>query len=237
MHPIKPIPSDQADKLFHQACDTENMSAKFGQTLLPEENRVRRFILTRAPILGRLPFLTEVEEYFTQIPDDRIRTILLRLDQLDVIHLNNNQTAIAAAYPFSGLSTSHMVVFKKEAFKSLYAMCAIDALGVGFMFNCDVVIESNCFHCNERIRIVIKNNEIVSLNPEELVVWGDMEYSNCAAVSVCKNINFFSSNNHYTKWQRKIPNRRGSLLQIQEALYLGKMFFERRLKIGNENNL
>ena len=237
MYPIKPTPTDRAKKMFHQACTIENMSAKWGQSLSPDENAIRRFVLTQAPVLGRLPSLIEIEEYFSQIPDDRIRTILLKLDKLDVIHLNNSQTAIAAAYPFSGLPTSHMVVFKKEAFKSLYAMCAIDALGVGFMFNCDVVIESNCFHCNEKIRIVIKNNEIVSLSPEELVVWGDMEYSNCAAVSVCKNINFFSSNNHYTQWQRKISHRRGSLLQIQEALYLGKMFFERRLKIGNENNL
>lgn len=236
MYPIKPTPTDRAKKMFHQACTIENMSAKWGQSLSPDENAIRRFILTQAPVLGRLPSLIEIEEYFTQIPDDRIRTILLRLDQLDVIHLNNNQTAIAAAYPFSGSSTSHVVIFKKEPFKSLYAMCAIDALGVGFMFNCDVVIESNCFHCNERVRIVIKNNEIVSLSPEELVVWGDMEYSNCAAVSVCKKINFFSSKNHFNLWRKKLPHRSGSLLQIQEALYLGKMFFEKRLKTWREDD-
>ena len=236
MYPIKPNPTDRAKKLFQQACTIENMSAKWGQSLSSEENAIRRFILSQAPFLGRLPYLTEVEEYFTQIPDDRIRTILLRLDQLDVIHLNNNQTAIAAAYPFSGSSTSHVVIFKKEAFKSLYAMCAIDALGVGFMFNCDVIIESNCFHCNEKVRIVIQNNEIVSLSPEELVVWGDMEYSNCESVSVCKNINFFFSENHFTQWQKKMPNRSGSLLQIQEALYLGKMFFEKRLKTWREED-
>lgn len=236
MYPIKPTPTDRAKKMFHQACTIENMSAKWGKSLSPDENAIRRFILTHAPVLGRLPSFNEIEEYFTQIPDDRIRTILLRLDQLDVIHLNNNQTAIAAAYPFSGSSTSHVVVFKREVFKSLHAMCAIDALGVGFMFNCDVVIESNCFHCNERVRIVIKDNEIVSLSPEELVVWGDMDYSNCAAVSVCKNINFFSSKNHFNLWRKKSPDRSGSLLQIQEALYLGKMFFEKRLKTWREDD-
>ena len=211
------------------------MPAKWGQTLSQEENEVRLFILTQAPVLGRLPSLTEVKQSFTQLSDERITTILTKLDQLDVIHLTNNQTTIAAAYPFSGSPTPHVVTFKRKAFKSLYAMCAIDALGVGFMFNCDVVIESRCNHCNEKIEVVIENNEITSLNPEELVVWGDVEYSDCAAASICKNINFFLSENHFTKWRKKVPTRRGSLLQIQEAFYLGKMFFEKRLKLGREN--
>ncbi len=229
MHPIKPIPSDQADKLFHQACDTENMSAKFGQTLLPEENRVRRFILTRAPILGRLPFLTEVKQHFTQFSERKLTTILSKLDKLDVIHLTNDKTAISAAYPFSGKATHHFIIFKNQSFKSLYAMCAIDALGVGFMFKCDVVIESCCNHCNEKIEVVIENYEIVLLKPKDLVVWGDMEYSHCAAASVCKNINFFSSEDHFAQWREKFPTRNGTLLQIKEAFYLGKMFFENRL--------
>lgn len=229
MSPIKPTPTDRAKMLFQQACNTEDMSAKWGKTLSLEENEVRRFILTQTPVLGHLPSLTEVKQYFTQISEDKIMSILTRLDKLDVIHLTNNQTAIAAAYPFSGLPTPHMVTFKREDYKSLYVMCAIDALGVGFMLNCDVVIESSCDHCNERIEVVIENNEIISLSPEELVVWGDMEYSDCAAVSICKNINFFSSNYHFTEWQKKRPKRRGLVLQIQEAFYLGKMFFEKRL--------
>jgi hypothetical protein len=206
------------------------MSAKWGQTLSLEENEVRRFILTQAPILGHLPTLTEVKQHFTQISDDKIISILTRLDQLDVIHLTNNHTTIAGAYPFSGSPTPHVVTFKKESFKSLYAMCAIDALGVGFMFNYDVIIESKCNHCNEKIEVVIEKNEIVALNPEGLVVWGDMGYSDRAATSICRNINFFSSVDHFTKWRKKSSPRRGSLLQIQEAFYLGKMFFEKRLK-------
>ncbi|MFX0210327.1 MAG: alkylmercury lyase family protein [Candidatus Hodarchaeota archaeon] len=235
MYPIKPIPTDRAKMLFYQACNTENMSAKWGQTLSLEENEVRRFILTHAPVLGRLPSLTEVKQHFTQITDARITSILTRLDQLDVIHLSKDQTTIVAAYPFSGTPKPHVVTFKKESFKSLFAMCAIDALGVGFMFNCDVVIESKCNHCNEKIEVVIKNNEIVSMNPAKLVVWGDMEYSDCAAASICKNINFFSSESHFAKWLKKSPKRRGSLLQIQEAFYLGKMFFEKRLKPRSVN--
>ena len=226
---VKPISTDRTKMLFQQACNNENMSAKFGQTLSQEENEVRRFILTQAPVLGRLPSLTEVKQAFTQLSEDKITTILSKLDQLDVIHLTNNQTTITAAYPFSGSPTPHMVTFKRENYNSIYAMCAIDALGVGFMLNCDVVIESSCNHCNERIEVVIENNEIISLSPEEAVVWGDMEYSDCAAASVCKSINFFASDHHLTEWQKKLPRRRGVVLDIPEAFYLGKMFFKKRL--------
>ncbi|MFX0183698.1 MAG: organomercurial lyase [Candidatus Hodarchaeota archaeon] len=228
-YPIKPSPDYRVKQLFQQACKTENMSAKIGDSLSLEENEIRRYILTQAPVLGRLPSLAEINHAFTQITKDNVTTILTKLDQLDVIHLTQDQMAIAAAYPFSGETTPHTVILKEESYNPLYAMCAIDALGVGFMFNCDVVIESRCVHCNGRIDVVIENNEIISLNPDELVVWGDMEYSSCAATSLCKNINFFCSDQHYTEWQKDLPKRRGQLLTIQEAFYLGKMFFENRL--------
>ncbi len=109
-------------------------------------------------------------------------------------------------------------------------MCAIDALGIGFMFDCDISIGSKCHHCGKRIEIEIKDNEIIFLKPENVVVWCDMEYSCCAATSLCKNINFFSSKQHFTEWQQGKQKRKGSLLQIQEAFYLGQLFFDRRLE-------
>ncbi|MHA2062147.1 MAG: organomercurial lyase, partial [Candidatus Sifarchaeia archaeon] len=57
----------------------------------------------------------------------------------------------------------------------------------------------------------------------------DMEYLNCAATSLCKNTNFFSSERHFEKWKKGKPLRKGKLLAIQEAFYLGKLFFENRL--------
>jgi hypothetical protein len=110
-------------------------------------------------------------------------------------------------------------------------MCAIDALGICFMFNCDVFIESRCYHCEESIQIEIKNNQITFLKPMKLVVWCDREYgeSCCAATTLCKNINFFSSEQHFSKWQKKEPKRKGNLLNMPEAFYLGKLFFENRL--------
>jgi hypothetical protein len=226
---LKPEPTDRAKRIFQEACSIENMEAKFGRTLSVDENRVLKFILKQSPVLGRIPLIDEIKKEFCQIQNDKMDTILNKLDQVDAIHLDNDKTNIVAAYPFSGSETSHQVYLKRKGFKRVYTMCAIDALGMSFMFDCDVSIESLCNHCEERIEIEIKDNKIISLNPKNTVVWCDMEYSCCAATSLCKNTNFFSSEKHYENWQKGKPRRKGNLFPIQEAFYLGKLFFKNRL--------
>jgi len=206
------------------------MEAKFGRMLSKDENRVRRFILTRSPILGRIPFIDEIRKEFNQFKKEKLDAILSILDRVDAIHLDNDKTNIVAAYPFSGSETSHQVYLKRRGFKKVFAMCAIDALGISFMLNCDISIESLCNHCGEKIKIEIKDNEIIFLSPRNPVVWCDMEYSSCAATSLCKNTNFFSSEIHFEEWQRGTPIRKGDVLLIDEAFYLGKLFFEFRLE-------
>lgn len=229
MQPLKPKPTKRAKKIFQNACSFENMEAKFGRTLSQDENSVRRFILTQSPILGRIPYIDEIRKGFNRFQKKKLDAILSELDQVDAIHLNKDKTTIDAAYPFSGSETSHQVYLKRKGFKRVYAMCAIDALGISFMFDCDVSIDSRCYHCDERIDIEIKDNEIIFLNPINPAIWCDIEYSNCAATSLCKNTNFFSSEKHFEEWQKEKPIRKGNLLPIQEAFFLGKLFFENRL--------
>ena len=229
IYTIKPKPTRRVKSIFKEASGIENMDAIFGRTLSKEENDIRSFILTQSPLLGRIPSIDEIRKVFTQFPNEKVDAVLSKLDQLDIIHLNNDKTAIAAAYPFSDAETSHIVALKRKGYKKIYAMCAIDALGVCFMFDCNVSIDSRCHNCSEKIEIEIKDNQIIFLKPKSTVVWCDMEYSCCAATSLCRNINFFFSEQHFAEWQKGRPKRRGELLQIQEAFYLGKLFFEDRL--------
>jgi hypothetical protein len=226
---LKPKSTDKTKIIFEEACSTENMSAKFGFSLSENENALRLFILSQTPIEGRIPSIKEITDKFPQINSEEIIQILVQLDELDVIHLNEEKTEVLAAYPFSGVRTSHRIQFNDKSYNPVYAMCAIDALGLGFMLDKDFSIESKCFHCGEEIKIRIESNEIVHIIPKTTVVWGHMEYSCCAATSLCNNINFFSSEHHFEEWQRNRDQSRGYLLHIQEAFFLGKQFFEKRL--------
>jgi len=221
---IKPEPSELAKSIFKEACYIENREEKLGKTLSIEENNIRKFILTQSPILGRIPTIDEIKKEFQK---EEVDLLLEKLDRLDIIHLENK--TIVAAYPFSGAETSHKLCLKGKKYRAVYAMCAIDALGINFMFEADVLIESSCFHCGDRIEIDMRDDEIIFLNPENTVVWCDREYGDCAATSLCKNINFFSSEKHCLYWRKESLKRKGNLLNIDEALYLGKMFFENRI--------
>ncbi len=229
IYPIKPEPSELAKRIYQEAQSIENQDAKHGRTLSKEENDVRRFILTQSIVLERIPSIDEIQKTFTQFPNEKLDEILNKLDQTDAIHMDNDKTTILAAYPFSGPETSHKVYIKGEEPKQVYAMCAIDALGVGFMTNRDISIDDICLHCGEKIEIEIKYNEIIFLNPETTVVWCNTEYSCCAATSCYKNINFFSSEQHFLEWQKNNLKGKGHLLQIQEAFFLGKLFFDNRI--------
>ncbi|MHA2299101.1 MAG: alkylmercury lyase family protein [Candidatus Hodarchaeales archaeon] len=226
---MKANPSEKVEALFQDMRNIEDIDGKFGRTLSKDENDVRRYILTQAPVLGRILSIDEIIEMFTQFSRSMIDSILAKLNQVDAIHLNDDKSAIVAAYPFSGTETSHLVTLKKEGYTRIYTMCAVDALGVCYMFDCDVSIESKCHHCNDKVMIDIRNKEITVLEPEEVIVWFDLEYSGCAATSCCRNINFFSSKQHFEEWQDGRVRRRGEMLQMQEALYMGRLFFENRI--------
>ena len=227
---IKPESSNKTKIIFQDACNNEDLFAKFGESLSNKENDIRHYLLTQTPILGRIPAINEIRENFRHISNDTFSKIINRLDEVDAIHLNESKSMIEAAYPFSGPKTDHLIKFKKDSFKNIYAMCAIDALGIPFMLKNDIEIRSKCFHCEDEINIEIVNYEITSVIPKDLVVWGHMEYSCCAATSLCNNINFFSSEQHFEEWVESVGKKKGYLLQIQEAFYLGKLFFENRLK-------
>jgi hypothetical protein len=228
-HTIIPEPTQRARDIFQAECSLKQ-KVSLRKTISREEDEIRRFILTRTPIIGKIPSVDEIWEVYNQFPKDEIDKILERLDQMDYIHVDSEKTTIDAAYPFSGTETSHIVTIKREEYKKIHAMCAVDALGICFMFDSDVLIESKCHHCHDKVDIKIMNNKIISLQPKDVVVWFDMDYSCCAAISCCPNTNFFSSEQHFIKWHETNLQRKGAILNIQETFYLGKLFFEDRIK-------
>ena len=76
----------------------------------------------------------------------------------------DEQGNINFIYPVSALPTQHKVYLQDG--RELFAMCAIDAMGVAFTFEQDTKIESKCCECGEDIFLQIKEGKIVELFPE-----------------------------------------------------------------------
>ena len=71
---------------------------------------------------------------------------------------------VAGVYPFSALPTNHRVKFDNR--KSVYAMCAIDSLGIAYELEKDVAISSSCSHCKRNISIEIVEGKVSMVEPE-----------------------------------------------------------------------
>lgn len=162
----------------------------------------------------------------TGLDEGRVAALLGRLVARDLVVGDGGSNAIVGAYPLTTRPTEHRIGFGG---KVAHAMCAIDALGTGAMFDADVVIESSCRACGGPIRIATKDRGIAldSVEPRSTVVWSGSQYEGaCAATSLCTEIAFFCAEAHLEDWRR--TNRSGSegyRLTPDEAMQVGRALF------------
>jgi hypothetical protein len=144
-------------------------------------------------------------------------------DLLGTDHITNE---IVYAYPFTSKATEHRISLYGHA---LHALCAIDALGIGGMFQTDVAIISSCRFCQTPISISTANagRAISTRTPDDTVVWYDLAYAEAAATSCCPSIGFFCSDGHLQQWlATRNPARAGYRLTPAEAMEVGRAIFE-----------
>ncbi|MGH7206769.1 MAG: hypothetical protein ACREI2_11240 [Nitrospiraceae bacterium] len=89
--------------------------------LSSQEDAVRRYILTQYPLQGRAPSHQKIGEALG-LSSNEVQTILRRLHELDILYLEPEHLEIRLAYPFSSVSTRHVVKFEDWAeAKPVYA--------------------------------------------------------------------------------------------------------------------
>ncbi len=154
-----------------------------------------------------------------------MKAALQELQHRDLLGLDAAGTAIDYAYPFTSRETGHTVQLGAH---TLNALCAIDALGVGAMYQRDVVITSRCSLCGTDIKVVTtdRGHRLRSVSPESAVVWYDFRYTGCAAASVCQKTVFFCSDAHLQAWRNGVAAEEdGRRLLPAEALEAGRALF------------
>jgi hypothetical protein len=137
------------------------------------------------------------------------------LDELQAVDLVlvDRGGEIRAAYPFSPTRTAHHVQIADGP--AVYAMCAIDALGISAMLNRPVSITSH--------DITIDVDGAYAIwHPDTAVVYaGTTDQDATSADTTCSYINFFVTEEAASAWAEGHPDIAGRLLTQAEAIAAG----------------
>lgn len=191
--------------------------------LKPAEDLVWRRALMLFVDFGRAPRVDEIAAD-TGLGVESVRHILATLQHHDLVALSNTGENIITAYPLTDRPTGHIVTLSA---RRMNALCAVDALGAGAMYQQDAVVESRCRVCDGVIRIATADlgRTVSTVYPPETVVWYDALYDGSAASSCCTRTAFFCSDRHLNEWLRASGGRSGRRLSAEEALELGRALF------------
>jgi hypothetical protein len=137
---------------------------------------------------------------------------------------------ITAAYPFSAVPTRHRVQISGEA--TVFAMCAIDALGISAMTGRPVVIESADPSTGEPVTVHV-DGATSTWDPATAVVYVGRTGDECAGPSAsvcCGYMNFFATWAAASAWAASHPEISGGILGQARALQTGIGIFGQLLR-------
>jgi len=194
---------------------------KIRQSALPSKLlSLHRATLTSLADRGRPPDREELHEL---LAGSDVDAALRRLADDDLVVLNTTGNSIAGAYPMTTEKTRHYLIVNKQP---VNAMCALDALSVGPMFNAEVAISSECHVTGTAINIRMQGEALLEVKPSRDVHVG-VRWQNpsaCAAHSICLEMVFLKDQPTALEWQAGDRDNT-SLFNLQDAVSFGSGFF------------
>ena len=168
---------------------------------------------------GRPLSREEMAEHLGDIPVD---TALQQLATDDLVVLSPDGSEVTGAYPFTMDERVHTVLINGQL---LHAMCALDALSVGPMFNAATTVNSRCHVSDAPVEVRMQGGGVVSVSPEQ--PWLGIRWqgtSGCAARSLCLDMVFLRDSKTAEGWQRQDRDNI-SILDLPSAVGMGAAFF------------
>lgn len=148
--------------------------------------------------------------------------VLKALHEVDAIRLAPDGQ-VAVAYPFSATPSRHRVRIGDQV--DVYAMCAIDALGIAAMLGRDTLIESADVTTGQPITVAMTGSH-TSWEPAGAVVFiGAEAGGGPSADCCCDYLNFFTDHAAAEAWTTSHPQIPGHILNQTEAEALGARLF------------
>ncbi len=190
--------------------------------LTKQEDRVRCEVLRRFA-LGETPRVSTLAGQCGIAPV-RTREILLRLTAMDLLLVDSTGETVLAAYPFSATPTPHRVHLNG---REVFALCAVDALGIPAMLQEVADIVSRCAHCGSQVEIRVSPDHVTRYLPGGALVWFPTSEDECCPVaqSRCPNISFFCTSDHLETWWKGNGQPPGLVLSLLEAFEAGREIF------------
>ena len=189
---------------------THNINAKLSTT----EKALRWALINQLVDNPEAPILYE-ERYESLLHKDIINRI--------------QENKIGVIYPFSFFPTNYKVLLLDDH-KVVYAMCAIDALGIYYSTNQNIRIHTECMCCKESIIIEVKSDKtkVLTKQGDIRVLYVDLTGKKHWCCNCCNQMHFFKSNealenylSHHIHNNQKYFN-----LSLDEALKIAKELFQ-----------
>ena len=188
----------------------------------PVEKATHQAILRAFAATGRPPARSDLDPV-TAGSGRTAADVLAALHELDAIRLATDGQ-IAVAYPFSAQPTRHRVRIDDRV--DVYAMCAIDALGMSAMLGADTRIESIDVTSGRPVTVSRTAAGHTSWDPPTAVVFlGADPVGGPSADCCCDYLNFFTDQAAATTWAVAHPHIPGQVLDRTEAEQLGAQLF------------
>jgi hypothetical protein len=145
------------------------------------------------------------------------------LDAHDLVHRDPETGSIVVAYPFSGRPTAHRVRLASGI--EVFAMCAIDALGMAFMLDTPATITSADPVTREPIVVSVSPDGEGEWSPRAAVVVHGCVGDGDSADSSCPHVNFAASAAHGRAVLASVAGCSGDVLPMPEAIRVGREVF------------
>jgi hypothetical protein len=148
---------------------------------------------------------------------------LRALAREDLVH-SDDSGEIIVAYPFSAHSRGHRVEIDGQ--RSVEAMCAVDALGIGPMLDLPVVVSSRDPLSGGEIHVEVSPDRPITWEPEGAVVLaGSASCDGPSFRGCCDVLNFFETAENAERYLREHAEIRGTPIAIPEAVEAGRVVF------------
>ena len=210
------------------------------KTLPRAQYRFYRALLLVFPERGAPPDQELLEQLARRFGVD-LEATLAQLASQDLVQRDPTTGAITAAYPFSGVPKPHRVTLETDpdgpAGIQVYAMCALDALGIPLMLRRSALVTSVDALTGEEVRVLVRPTGaderadesglagwVASWEPSTAVVYACPEREQgasageVAAAYRCPATNFFATAEQAEEWRASRGSSTDVVLTPERAL-------------------